>query len=452
MCGSDPARSHCPDCPPNDPGPPGQSIGIVVTPEPPGANLANGGFKVEVGIDTTLDGIPDEITQTFYVPNGGPGLDGATPTFVTGTITTLAPGTPATAVIVATGNLNEYQINMGIPKGDQGVPGPERLLWCNTAFVDADNGVNATAVIGDATKPYLDPQAANNALVAAGLNTSGLQGLIWIRNGSYSTSTGFTIADWINIHMDNAKLIGTNVANPTVTLIGRCHIDGFGSTIAHNVTGGKAIYAASFFSGKIDINKIQGAIDINAGGSSFTMKVRDILPTSAVNTPSGFGDLASGNIYIRNAIAELDFVNCWSTVRVSDTGTASVVRLKGYFKNGAWVEQNSILETGNAEITRNNSTTTACVIFVDNGASLKTLATKIKGTGVALSAVILNAAASLAYFNSTVLVSFGGSPVITGNAAANFYNFGALSGNVAPTVVTEPLSGTQPIYINAAVV
>lgn len=452
-CGSDSAHSSCPNCPPGDQGPPGLSIAFVVEVEPPGVNLPNGGHKITVGGDTDLDGTPDTGIVIFYVPDGADGRAGATPTFILGTVTTLPAGSPATAAISATVNPNEYQIDFGLPQGIQGPPGPEQLLWANTAFVDSVNGNNGSAVIGDATKPYLDPQAANNALVAAGLNTSGLQGLIWIRNGSYSTSTGYTFDDWINVHMDNAKLIGTNVANPVVTFIGRSHINGFGSSIAHNVTGGKALYAASFYSGRIELNKIQGAVDINAGGSSFTMKIRDWLPTSAVNTPSGYGDLASGNCLITNAIAEIEAVNCWATIRVTDTGTGSVVKLRGYFKNGAWVEQNSNIETGNCEITRNNSAIAATIVTVNNNATIKTFATKIKGTLVTLVPISLIAAASKAYLNSTVLVSGGGASCVTGPAGSAVYNYGGVSANVAVFgTVNEVFVGTQPIFVNAAVV
>jgi len=46
--------------------------------EPPGANCAFGGVKVETGLDTNLNGVldPEEVLNTFYVCNGAPGAPG----------------------------------------------------------------------------------------------------------------------------------------------------------------------------------------------------------------------------------------------------------------------------------------------------------------------------------------------------------------------------------------
>jgi hypothetical protein len=45
---------------------------VNVTPEPPGPNCANGGERIDIGIDTNGDGIlePNEIQKTAYVCNG----------------------------------------------------------------------------------------------------------------------------------------------------------------------------------------------------------------------------------------------------------------------------------------------------------------------------------------------------------------------------------------------
>ncbi|MCE9572650.1 MAG: OmcA/MtrC family decaheme c-type cytochrome [Deltaproteobacteria bacterium] len=63
---------------PGDPGDPGAAALAVTSVEPPGTNCANGGTKIEVGIDTngnaTLDA--SEITSTSYVCNGTSGGNG----------------------------------------------------------------------------------------------------------------------------------------------------------------------------------------------------------------------------------------------------------------------------------------------------------------------------------------------------------------------------------------
>lgn len=50
---------------------------VRVTPEPPGPNCTNGGFRFDVGLDLGMDGIldPEEITETSYACNGAPGAD-----------------------------------------------------------------------------------------------------------------------------------------------------------------------------------------------------------------------------------------------------------------------------------------------------------------------------------------------------------------------------------------
>lgn len=51
---------------------------IDVTEEPPGANCAQGGVRIDTGPDNNLNGVldPDEIENTFFVCNGEPGVQG----------------------------------------------------------------------------------------------------------------------------------------------------------------------------------------------------------------------------------------------------------------------------------------------------------------------------------------------------------------------------------------
>lgn len=455
QCGNDPNANYCVNCQPGDPGDPGVSLAFIIDPEPAGANCPDGGWKVQVGVDSDLDGVPDTGIYTFYVQNGAPGLPGATPTFVTGTVTTLLPGASATAAVVPIG-LNQYRIDLGVPKGDQGIPGPAQLLWGRTAFVDDLNGSDAgptIGVVGDATKPFKTIQKANDMLIASGFVGSGLRGVIFLRNGSYSTTTGVVLNDWIDIYGDAFTIICTNVANPALTLGARSHVIGLGASIAHSVTGGKALYQSTFYSGRIFLNKTQGAIDINMGGSSAEIHIRDILPTSGVNVSSGFGDVASGNILLRNGFCKFTAVNCWSTVRVGDTGTSTVVTLVGDFKAGVWIENAARINSRNANITRNTAVTVAAVAYLTGTAVIDTFATRIEGTAATMDGIVLNAAGTKAILNSTVIIGFGGgSASISGNAAAQVLNYGATSANKPLTTVNEVFVGTQPVFVNALVV
>lgn len=82
---------------------------------------------------------------------GAPGKDGqngVTPTLSAGNVETLEPGQPATASV--TGEGPEYQINLGIPRGQtgaQGAPGQDGQ--------DGQNGVTPTIAVGTVTT--LDP-------------------------------------------------------------------------------------------------------------------------------------------------------------------------------------------------------------------------------------------------------------------------------------------------------
>jgi GH35 family endo-1,4-beta-xylanase len=60
--------------PQGEPGASGQTSLVNVTPEPPGPNCAQGGTRIDVGLDTNEDGIleSNEITATSYVCNGQP--------------------------------------------------------------------------------------------------------------------------------------------------------------------------------------------------------------------------------------------------------------------------------------------------------------------------------------------------------------------------------------------
>lgn len=65
-----------------------------------------------------------------------PPVDGITPTLVGGSVTTLPPGTPATATFSPTGNPNEYELDLGIPAGQNGLDGTGTVNGPATSTVD----------------------------------------------------------------------------------------------------------------------------------------------------------------------------------------------------------------------------------------------------------------------------------------------------------------------------
>lgn len=94
----------------------------------------------------------------FGIPRGADGsngVDGKTPVFETGTITTLEPDQPATCNITKIGDDQQgnpiYKVNVGIPKGDTGAPGSTPSLdgyatetWVTTQINNTIGTINAS--------------------------------------------------------------------------------------------------------------------------------------------------------------------------------------------------------------------------------------------------------------------------------------------------------------------
>ena len=71
--------------------------------------------------------------------NGINGVDGTTPTIIMGTITTLEPGEQATAELIPREN-NEYTLNLGIPKGQNGT---------SSNILTSSNGTKYKLIVDD---------------------------------------------------------------------------------------------------------------------------------------------------------------------------------------------------------------------------------------------------------------------------------------------------------------
>ncbi len=62
------------------------------------------------------------------------------------------------------------------------------VLHTHYAYVDLVNGVDGTGLVGDETKPFLTPLAAQNALVTFGVTTN-QPGCLYLRSGTYTSAT-----------------------------------------------------------------------------------------------------------------------------------------------------------------------------------------------------------------------------------------------------------------------
>ena len=119
VCGRNASVARCSSCPPGETGPEGRSIAFAVA-EADISVCPYGGSTITIGYDDNKDGIPETLLQTINLCNAAPGGSGTTPTFIMGTVTTLAPGALVTVSLTPTANPNEYAINIGIPVGATG--------------------------------------------------------------------------------------------------------------------------------------------------------------------------------------------------------------------------------------------------------------------------------------------------------------------------------------------
>lgn len=71
--------------------------------------------------------------------NGIDGVAGTTPTIIMGTITTLEPGEQATAELIP-GENNQYTLNLGIPKGQNGT---------SSNILTSSNGTKYKLIVDD---------------------------------------------------------------------------------------------------------------------------------------------------------------------------------------------------------------------------------------------------------------------------------------------------------------
>lgn len=131
---------------------PVMQIGNVTTVDAGGAATAN---VRQDGIDVSGNPI---YKIDFGIPRGADGsngVDGKTPVFETGTITTLEPDQPATCNITKIGDDQQgnpiYRVDVGIPKGNTGEPGATPSLdgyateaWVTTQITNTVGIINAS--------------------------------------------------------------------------------------------------------------------------------------------------------------------------------------------------------------------------------------------------------------------------------------------------------------------
>ena len=239
----------------------GASALVSVTPEPAGANCANGGQRVDVGIDANQNGTLDatEIDQTTYVCNGANGSDGSNG------LNSLIDVTPEPAGANCT--VGGQRIDVGIDTNGDGtleageiqqtayvcnaVSAPTRVYMANWAGFDATFSIYDIASNTWQAGPAL-PVASRGQIAADGSNVYmlGTDGNVylytsssnsWAVNGtgvSLSNFAFFAAADG-DLYACAADTTTLNIRSrgtwSTLTLPAPCSLAGGLDAIAHEL-------------------------------------------------------------------------------------------------------------------------------------------------------------------------------------------------------------------------
>lgn len=248
----------------------GVSTLVTVTPEPPGANCANGGQRIDTGPDSNGNGVLDasEITQSTYVcngTNGSNGSDGATGSNGADGSSALVSVTPEPAgANCANGG---QRVDVGIDANQNGtleageiqqtayvcnaVSAPTRVYMANWAGFDGTFSIYDIASNTWQAGPAL-PVASRGQIAADGSNVYmlGTDGNVylytsssnsWAVNGtgvSLSNFAFFAAADG-NLYACSATSSTLNIRSggtwSTLTLPAPCSLAGGLDAIAHEL-------------------------------------------------------------------------------------------------------------------------------------------------------------------------------------------------------------------------
>ena len=115
----------------------------------------------------SITGTPEEPILNLGIPEGEQGEVGATPDLQIGTVSTLPAGSAATAAI--SGTPEEPVLDLGIPQGDQGVIGPTPNLRIGTVSTLTPGSSATASITGTPEEPVLNlgiPKGDNYTLTS----------------------------------------------------------------------------------------------------------------------------------------------------------------------------------------------------------------------------------------------------------------------------------------------
>jgi N-acetylneuraminic acid mutarotase len=142
---------------------------IEVTAEPGGANCADGGYKVESGLDTNANGVldPGEVLSTSYLCNGAPGSDGADGSDGLATLLTVTPEEAG-----AQCSEGGYKIVSGYDANANGVLDPEEISSTSYVCNGPTGPAGANALVSVSGESPGENCAAGGFRVDAGLDAN----------------------------------------------------------------------------------------------------------------------------------------------------------------------------------------------------------------------------------------------------------------------------------------
>ncbi|HEY7725634.1 MAG TPA: OmcA/MtrC family decaheme c-type cytochrome [Anaeromyxobacteraceae bacterium] len=157
---------------PGTPGAPGTTGLVAVTPEGAGVNCAQGGQKVQSGLDANANGTldPGEVTSTQYVCNGGGGLVGPAGSPGIPGVSSQSTGLNVNVVSVSTAAGSPIAVRFTL-KDDRGYPIDVRGVYSyNTSFLAASTNsaisfslAYAATDAAGAVQPYTVLTKSNSA-------------------------------------------------------------------------------------------------------------------------------------------------------------------------------------------------------------------------------------------------------------------------------------------------
>ena len=256
-------------------------------------------------------------------PQGFPGTVG-----VPGTDGSTGP-TGDTGPTGGTGETGPTGVGETGPTGPTGETGPLDLLVNNTFFVDAQFGVDATAVPDDETQPYLTIDAAYaDAIAALPPLVGGGRNVVYVQPGNYTIAATLTADDIsdgvIDLYFTEGAIV-TSFATPmfsitdsTMNILGYGVFltetrfmdvlgNGRGIVEANEIQGGDTILV-TVFDGTLDadVTKITRALGTfpvifsTQGDSAINFKSQDVDVAQILATDSVVGTIGTARIEIQN--------------------------------------------------------------------------------------------------------------------------------------------------------